>query len=117
MRLYLGRTHMDFVPAVPSVTYAYVECKTSYQSEKGEALLEQLTAGANFWHAVAYPIRHHDVTRADVIYIMNWALRQTRGNLHQALPLLNLRDSEELLLHKFLGRWSICLRINDTKIN
>jgi transcriptional regulator with PAS, ATPase and Fis domain len=63
-------------------------------SDVANRLLERIQFGENFWTAVYQPFKSHDLTRADVIALLDAGLRQTRGSYRGLLPLFRMASSD-----------------------
>ena len=63
-------------------------------SDVADRLLERIQIGESFWTAVYQPFKSHDLTRADVIALLDAGLRQTRGSYRGLLPLFRMASSD-----------------------
>ena len=57
-------------------------------------LFAQLRSGEDFWSVVHQPFKAHDLTRADVIALVDLGLRETRGSYRGMLALFNLPPAD-----------------------
>jgi hypothetical protein len=67
-----------------------------------QQLWERLQAGENFWTVIHEPFKQKELTRAEVVAVIDRGLRQTAGRYRALLPLFNLEPSDYKRLHAFL---------------
>jgi transcriptional regulator with PAS, ATPase and Fis domain len=72
-------------PAVP---------RSSPANEVASRLMARIQSGEDFWTAVYQPFKSHDLTRADVMALLDVGLRQTRGSYRGLLPLFNMDPAD-----------------------
>jgi transcriptional regulator with PAS, ATPase and Fis domain len=68
--------------------------RASAASDVANRLLERMQVGEDFWTAVYQPFKSHDLTRADVMALLDAGLRQTRGSYRGLLPLFGMASSD-----------------------
>jgi hypothetical protein len=67
-----------------------------------QQLWERLQAGENFWTVIHEPFKRKELTRAEVVAVIDRGLRQTAGRYRALLPLFNLEPSDYKRFHAFL---------------
>ena len=67
-----------------------------------DRLWEQLAAGHDFWNVVHRPFRVHELTRGDLVALIDRGLQHTLGSYRALLTVFNLPPSDYKRFHAFL---------------
>jgi transcriptional regulator with PAS, ATPase and Fis domain len=81
-------------PLSVDVTDTFSRPRAASASDVADRLLERMQIGENFWTAVYQPFKSHDLTRADVIALLDAGLKQTRGSYRGLLPLFRMASTD-----------------------
>jgi DNA-binding NtrC family response regulator len=93
-----ARSRSNGRPAAPSERHSGAPIRTKVAAR----LWEELLSGADFWSVVHRPFREREVTRADLMTLVDWGLQHTRGSYRALVRLFNLPDTDYKRFHAFL---------------
>lgn len=82
------------VPSPPTAVMTERSSRPAAASDVPDRLLQRMRLGEDFWTAVYQPFKAHDLTRADVIALLDAGLRQTRGSYRGLLPLFRMAPTD-----------------------
>ena len=71
-------------------------------SARVDQLWDRLVAGHESWWLVQEAFKHRELTRTDLIGLVDRGLRETRGSYRQMLRFLQLNESDYKRFHSFL---------------
>jgi DNA-binding NtrC family response regulator len=67
-----------------------------------ERLWNRLMAGEDFWTVIQAPFRAHEITRSELVAIIDCGLRYTRGSYRALIRAFNLPPADYKRFHSFL---------------
>jgi len=97
-----GSVNLDTSPALPP---------SATPSERVDEIWTRLMAGEDFWTIVRPAVRARDVTRHDLLAIVDRGLRATGGNYRKMLHLFHLESSDYKRFHSFLYQYGCTLPV------
>lgn len=81
------------------------------ESRRSGQLWDQFEAGLDFWTVVYQPFKQRELTRRDVIELMDDGLSRTGGSYRHLLRLFNLPDGDYKRFHAFLRQQNCTLDV------
>ena len=83
----------------------------------GEGLWQRMRSGEDFWHVVQRPFKARQLTRADLLGIIDRGLRETGGSYREMVRLFNLPPSDYKRFHAFLYQQRCNLAVHEYRRN
>jgi len=83
----------------------------------GEGLWQRMRSGEDFWHVVQRPFKARQLTRADLLEIVDRGLRETGGSYREMVRLFNLPPSDYKRFHAFLYQQGCNLAVHEYRRN
>lgn len=100
--LHEGTTVTQPGTAEDADTLPSVQGPTASTAAIVDRLWEQLAAGHDFWNVVHRPFRVHELTRGDLVALIDRGLQHTLGSYRALLAVFNLPPSDYKRFHAFL---------------
>ena len=83
----------------------------------GERLWQRIRKGEDFWHVVQRPFKARQLTRADLLGIVDRGLRETGGSYREMVRLFNLPPGDYKRFHAFLYQQKCNLAVHEYRRN
>ena len=93
--------------ATPRVAVQRVEAAQSAV----QPIWDRLIAGGDFWTLVYRPFKKHEMTRAELLALVDCGLEQTRGSYRALVKLFNMSPGDYKRFHAFLYQQSCNLPV------
>ena len=79
-----------------------VAARPDAESATVQQLWDGLVAGGDFWTLVYRPFKKHEITRAELLALVDRGLQQTRGSYRALVKLFNMPPGDYKRFHAFL---------------
>ena len=83
----------------------------------GEDLWQRLRNGEDFWHVVHRPFKTRQLTRLDLLGVIDRGLRETGGSYREMVRLFNLPATDYKRFHAFLYQQKCNLAVHEYRRN